>query len=183
MRVSVALCTIAFLALAMPSGAAGQAASPSCGDAARGRLGDFEGTWRVTAVFRAGDASWDSTSATATITPELSGCLLREDYRGERFGESYSYVALWGANGLDGAPYQRTFAHSQHGLLILREGDFAGDTLVLRSKVMVRGQEIVEEDRVSRPTSSSFSLINRRSTDGGATWTTTRRSTYVRSGR
>ncbi|MGD8278264.1 MAG: hypothetical protein PVH00_09575 [Gemmatimonadota bacterium] len=176
------LVLLAFPFLAtLPAPVPAQVRSSACEDAVRERLGAFEGRWRVEAVFRAGESAWDSTTAVATITPELSGCLLREEYRGTRYGEPYAYIALWGANGLEDAPYQRTFAHSQHGLLTLRAGDFTGDTLVLRSTTLVRGQAILEEDRITRPTASRFTLINRRSTDDGATWTTTRRAVYVRS--
>ena len=175
----LALCAISLVA-SLTSTARGQGLRSTCADAVQEQFGGFLGSWRVETVFRAGDSAWDSTTATATITSELSGCLLREEYRGERSGEPYTYVALWGVNGLEPASYQRTFAHSQHGLLILREGGFVGDTLVLRSTTDVRGQAILEEDRITRPTSSGFALINRRSTDGGGLWITTRRSHYVR---
>ena len=180
-RSRVATCWITCLAFG-PSVLLAQGSRFDCSRAAQDGLGGFVGQWQVETLFRAGNSAWDSTAAVATIRSELSGCLLREEYRGERSGEPYSYVALWGANGLGDTPYQRAFAHSQHGLLVLRSGDFVGDTLVLRSITEVRGQEVLEEDRITRPTLASFELVNRRSADGGGTWVVTRRSLYSRVG-
>ena len=168
------------LVAATPMGIVGQDGQSGCSDAVQGDLGGYVGRWQVESVFRASASAWATTRATVTITSELTGCLLREDYQGDRFGKPYAYLALWGANGLDPVRYQRVFAHSQHGLLTLRQGWFVGDTLVLRSTTRVRGIDVLEEDRISRPTVSGFTLSNRRSTDGGRSWITTRRSRYVR---
>lgn len=156
-----------------------QAPSACDGEAMR-RLRAFEGDWQVDATFRVNDAESDSITATATISRVLSGCLLREEYSGTRYGEPYSYIALWGGNGPVESPYQRTFAHSQHGYLELRQGTFAGDTLTFRSETKVRGQAILQEDRFTAPDAAGFTMLNRRSADGGHTWTVTRRALYRR---
>ena len=163
-----------------PVSAVAQQSQPDCSGTVAAQFGGYLGRWRVESQFRGANGQWEGSTAVATMTAELSGCLLREEYSGSRFGEPYAYVALWGANGLAPTEYQRTFAHSQHGLLTLRQGRFVGDTLVLRSTTRVRGTDVMEEDRITRPTSSTFVLTNRRSTDGGASWTMTRRSEYFR---
>lgn len=153
-----------------------------CANDIAGRLGFLVGSWRVESAFRTPEATWDSTTGAARIRPDLSGCLLREEYEGQRFGEPYSQVALWSVSGFEPTPYQRVFAHSQHGLLVLRQGRFHGDTLVLRSETVVSDRRITEEDRITRSSDSAFEFINRRSIDDGVTWTITRRALYVREG-
>jgi len=158
--------------LLLPSQSFSQSVPFSCADTVHRYLGSFIGTWEVRSLFRSGPEAWDSTRGTVVIAPDLDGCLLREEYVGRRYGKPYHYIALWGANGMDGR-IQRTFAHSQHGYLGIRSGDFVADTLVLQGSTMVRGTEIIEQDRITRPVDERFERLTRRSSDGGKTWRVT----------
>jgi hypothetical protein len=171
---------VALTLVAANRGAAQPAAAFSCADTVEAALGPYRGGWRVTALFRTGPGTWDSTQARSTFSSELGGCLLRQDYRGRRDGEAYEYLALWGANGLPQARIQRFFAHSLHGIFDLAAGTFRGDTLILESRLMVQGRPLIQQVRVTRPRDGTFSQLDRRSVDGELTWTETFRATYRR---
>lgn len=168
------------LAASIPSLAQTAVPSFSCADSVKAALGPYRGSWQVQALFRAGDQIWDSTQATATFSPDLNGCVLRQEYRGRRYGEAYEYLALWGANGSPEARIQRFFAHSLHGIFDLAAGGFRGDTLILESRLTVQGRPVLQQVRLTRPVAGAFTQTDRRSTDGGATWTETLRATYQR---
>lgn len=162
-----------------PSQLTAQSTPFSCADTVQQALGGFAGSWKVEAIFRAGEG-WDSTNATSRFTPDLNGCLLREDYRGTRYGEPYQFLALWGANGMPDGRIQRFFSHSQHGILGVASGGFQGDTLILDDNIRLNGNPVLQQYRFTRPDSRMFSQVNRRSTDGGASWIVTLRATYRR---
>jgi hypothetical protein len=166
---------------ALNASLAQNAGSPfSCADTVEAALGAYRGSWHVQALFRAGDGIWDTTQATTTFTPDLRGCVLRQDYRGRRYGEAYEYLALWGANGLPEARIQRFFAHSLHGIFDLAAGGFRGDTLILESRLTLHGRPLLQQVRLTRPGAGAFTQTDRRSTDGGTSWTETLRATYHR---
>jgi len=173
------LLSLTALCLAGPRSSVAQAAF-SCADTVEAALGAYRGTWQVVALFRTGSGTWDTTQATATFSPDLTGCVLRQDYRGRRYGEPYQYLALWGANGFPEARIQRFFAHSLHGIFDLAAGGFRGDTLLLESRLTVQGRPLVQQVRLTKPVAGTFTQTDRRSTDGGATWTETLRAAYRR---
>jgi hypothetical protein len=128
--------------------------------------------------------AWDSTTATVTVTRDLDGCVLREHFRGTRYGAPYEYLALWSANGGASAPVQRFFVHSQHGILVLSNGRRSGDSLVVGDSVFVRGRWIYQETVLWREHADVTVLLSesRRSEDGRATWFPTQRMRYERRG-
>jgi hypothetical protein len=170
------------LGLVPRSRAVAQAGSSpfSCADTVEAALGAFRGSWHVRALFRTGPGTWDTTEATSTFAPDLAGCVLRQDYRGRRYGEAYAYLAIWGANGSPEGRVQRFFTHSLHGLCDISAGMFHGDTLQLESRLTVQGRPLIEQTRITRPIDGQFFQTDGRSTDGGATWTETLRATYRR---
>jgi hypothetical protein len=173
------LLSLAAVSLAVPRPTKAQAAF-SCADTVEASLGAYRGSWRVVALFRSGTGVWDTTQATATFSPELAGCILRQDYRGRRYRVPYQYLALWGANGFPEARIQRFFAHSLHGIFDVAAGGFHGDTLLLESRLTVQDHPVIQQVRLTRPVAGAFTQTDRRSTDGGATWTETLRATYRR---
>lgn len=173
---------LSFLGAAVPPSQVAQSIDPafSCADSVQRALGPFVGIWSVRAIFRSGPSGQDTTMAIATFAPDLQGCLLREHYRGTRYGQPYEFLALWGANGDSGASIQRTFSHSQHGIIGLYRGGWRSDTLTLEETVVVRGERILQQIRATRPGPDGFELEGRRSNDDGASWTVTLRARYAR---
>jgi hypothetical protein len=176
------------LLVLLPRSASSQRPAPeitqaNCVEDVQRAVGAFVGQWNVRLIVRTGPATRDTSAATATIAPELGGCILRESFHGTRSGEPFDVAALWGVNGAtDRAPIQRASAHSQHGLLTLSEGRWsdAGDTLTLRDSAVVRGIWIQQQTVISRPQSGRFIIEGRRSEDGGRTWIVTQRLLYSR---
>ena len=123
----------------------------SCADTVQRTLGMFRGAWQVQAIFRNGETGWDTTKAMSTFTPDLHACVLREDYKGTRYGEPYDFLALWGANGQPENRIQRFFSHSLHGIFGLASGGFQGDTLVLNENITVNNQPLLLQYRFTRP--------------------------------
>ncbi len=181
MRPALRAAAVLFL-LHLPSTAKAQATPPpfSCADTVQAALGGFRGEWEVTALFRTGPGSWDSTAARASFTPDLEGCVLRQEYHGRRYGERYDYLALWGANGDAAGRIQRFFVHSLHGIFGLAAGSFHADTLLLEQRLTVQGRPLLQQSRFTRPGAEGFTQEDRRSTDDGVSWTVTLRAWYRR---
>jgi hypothetical protein len=154
----------------------------SCADTTTRALGFLVGEYTASAAFRAGPSAWDSTTATVSITRDLDGCVLREHFRGTRYGAPYEYLALWSANGGATTPVQRFFVHSQHGILVLSGGRRTSDTLVVGDSVFLRGRWVFQDVALWREGTDGSVLRSesRRSEDGRATWFLTQRMRYVR---
>jgi hypothetical protein len=151
----------------------------NCADTTSRVLGFMIGEYSVDAVFRTGAAAWDSSKAAVSITPDLGGCVLREHFVGTRYGSAYEYLATWSAHGGAAAPVQRTFVHSQHGLLSLSNGTVVADTIVLEDSAFVRGKWIYQRALLWRSSGGDLRNESRRSEDGRATWFVTQRFRYV----
>jgi hypothetical protein len=166
----------------LPAQAAAVRSTPySCADTTNRVLGFLVGEYTARAAFR-GPTAWDLSSATVTVTRDLDGCVLREHFRGTRYGASYEYLALWSANGGASTPVQRFFVHSQHGILVLSGGRRSGDSLVVGDSVFLRGRWVYQEVALWREHADGTVLLSesRRSEDGRASWFATQRVRYVR---
>lgn len=162
--------------------AAVQSTPYSCADTTTRVLGFLGGDYTANAAFRTGPTAWDSTTATVSITRDLDGCVLREHFRGTRYGAPYEYLALWSANGGATTPVQRFFVHSQHGILVLSGGRRSGDSLVVGDSVFLRGRWVFQDVVLWREGAGGTVLRSesRRSEDGRATWFLTQRMRYER---
>ena len=181
--VTLAAAGATLLSSRLPAQAAAVRSTPySCADTTTRVLGFLVGDYTVSATFRAGPSAWDSTSATVTITRELDGCVLREHFRGTRYGAPYEYLAIWSANGGASTPVERFFVHSQHGILGLSSGRRSGDSLVVGDSVFVRGRWVYQEVVLWREGGAGTVLRSesRRSEDGRASWFATQRMRYER---
>lgn len=166
------------LSLFCSSSVHAQAARPGCADSVSRALGHLIGTWDVRAVFRQGP-SWDTSTAEVRIHPDFGGCLLRELFVGTRNGQPFNVLSLWGAVGLR-APIQRTFVHSQHGLIGVYSGEVRADALVLRDSQLVNAQMTYFEHRFEPFFGDSMRFASLRSTDRGASWVLTWYADYRR---
>jgi hypothetical protein len=186
-RLGLVLATVVLLPARLLAQGGGRAPTPaptfSCADTTTRVLGFLIGEYSATTEFRAGPTAWDSTRATVTIARELGGCVLREHFRGTRYGAPYEYLALWSANGGPAAPVQRAFVHSQHGLLGVSAGRQVGDSLVLADSAVVRDRWIHQRLVLWREDGAGAVLRSegRRSEDGRASWFATQRTRYARS--
>ena len=182
MRTFIALLT----SLTVLTIAASKQRTPAVGCAtnAQRALGGFLGDFDVSAAFRNGPGTWDSSLARSSFAWDLDGCVLVERFDGVRFGQPYRYLSIWGAAGDPGRPIQQWFVHSQHGVMTLSEGNWnpTGDTLIVEDSAFVRGGWVHQRHIMSRPVAGRFVSEGRRSEDGGRTWFPTSRYRYVRHG-
>jgi hypothetical protein len=139
----------------------------------------LEGKWDVESNMRAGDGKWEKTKASSQIGPELTGCLLKEQFSGSRNGRPFNIFALIAFNATSGK-MQRAWSDSEHGLLILYDGDKTGDTMTLNTVIDLDDKKILLRIAYTEITKDSFKVESGRSHDEGKTWITTSTLIYKR---
>jgi hypothetical protein len=143
-------------------------------------LPELTGTWQVLRISGLDRPRPDSAMARATFSPDLQGCLVREQLRAEMGNPPYEALILWGVNGAD-SRIQRVFAHSQHGRFGIYEGGRNGNTITLR-QMPISGQPSMDvvENQVLIRDPDHFAIVSRLSGDGGQTWQVLSRWEYQR---
>lgn len=176
---AVAFAMAGVLALA-PAAWAGQQPRSTCPVEAAAVLPELVGSWQVLIVQGLDRPAPESTRATATISPELNGCLLRERVIASTGTPPYEALVLWGVNGPDEA-IQRVFAHSQHGRFGVYQGRRSGADLPLVQQPLGSPPtaEIVRH-RVSFRDRDHIQILSEISTDRGVTWVALSRWEYER---
>jgi hypothetical protein len=169
---------IALLVLAITCSHGTAQDAPACADSVARALTPLVGTWDVRTVFRNGER-WDTTAAVARIEPDFQGCLLRELLVGSRYGQPFRVLNLWGAVGMHG-PIQRSFVHSQHGLLTVYSGQRTPEGLVLADSQIVDGELVLFQHRFEPFGGDSMRFSSRRSVDHGGSWILTWFADYRR---
>jgi hypothetical protein len=137
------------------------------------------GDWNVDANVRSADGTWECSSATSQIKPDLSGCLLSERFTGTRAGHAFTALALMAFNNTS-KKLQRVWSDSEHGLLITYEGNRSGNKIILETEILLDGKSVKLRNAYLDITETSFSLESGRSTDDGKTWITVTRLRYTR---
>jgi hypothetical protein len=137
------------------------------------------GDWKVDANVRLADGTWEQSPATSQIKPDLSGCLLSERFAGTRAGHAFTALALMAFNNTS-KKLQRVWSDSEHGLLIMYEGNRSGNEIILETEILLDGRSVKLRNAYLEISESSFSLESGRSTDGGKTWITVTRLRYKR---
>ena len=137
------------------------------------------GDWKVDANVRLADGTWEHSSATSQIKPDLSGCLLSERFTGTRAGHAFTALALMAFNNTS-KKLQRVWSDSEHGLLIMYEGNRSGDKIILETEILLDGKIVKLRNAYLDISEPSFTLESWRSTDDGKTWITVTRLRYTR---
>ena len=161
---------IVFLA-AVPVAAQGTEKDPLGCSTPEGKAFSFVvGDWKVKSKFRVGSNpdNWEETQGTSKIEYTFEGCLAREDLRIKRNGRPLNVVSMFSYSNIS-RKYQWMYAHSEHGVLSLFEGDKNGKIFNFKDSVEVRGRTFLFERRMKK-TDSGFVLVARRSFDQGKTW-------------
>jgi hypothetical protein len=137
------------------------------------------GDWNVEANVRLADGTWEHSSASSQIKPDLSGCLLSERFTGTRAGHIFSALALMAFNNTN-KTLQRLWSDSEHGLLVMYEGNRSGDEIIMETEILLDGKTVKLRNAYLAISARSFSLESGRSTDGGKSWITVTRLRYTR---
>jgi hypothetical protein len=137
------------------------------------------GDWNVDANVRLADGTWEKSSATTEIKADLSGCLLSERFTGMRAGHTFSALALMAFNNTS-KRLQRVWSDSEHGLLVMYEGNRSGNEIIMETEILLDGKSVKLRNAYLEISGSAFSLESGRSTDGGKTWITVTKLQYKR---
>src|SRR5262249_40821397 len=158
---------------------AGQENVSPCFHKEREAIDFMIGDWNVDANVRLEDGTWEHTSATSQIKPDLSGCLLSERFAGTRAGHMFTALALMAFNNTS-KKLQRLWSDSEHGLLVTYEGNRTGNELIMETEILIEGKSVKLRNAYLQISETSFSIESGRSTDGGKTWITVTRLRYTR---
>lgn len=143
-------------------------------------LPELAGSWRVLIVQGLDRPQPESSEATATISPELNGCLLHERVIERTGTPPYEALVYWGVNGHDDA-VQRVFVHSQHGRFGIYQGRRKGSEIPLvQQSLTSQPDTTIVEHRVVFRDRDHFQIVSRMSEDRGAAWVTLSRWEYER---
>ena len=153
--------------------------TPPCYHKEREAIDFLTGDWNVESSVRSGDGTWEQTSATSQIKPDLSGCLLNERFTGTRGGHAFSALALMSFNNTS-KKLQRVWSDSEHGLLVMYEGNRNGNEIIMETEILLDGKTVKLRNAYLGISENAFSLESARSTDGGKTWITVTRLRYKR---
>jgi hypothetical protein len=135
------------------------------------------GDWVVESDMRSGDGSWEKSSATSQIKRDLSGCWLSERFSGSRGGHAFSALGIMGFNSVSGK-LQRVWSDSEHGILILYEGNRSANDLILETEILLNGKRVKLRNVYLEITRDSFRLESGRSHDDGKSWITVSKLQY-----
>jgi len=158
---------------------AGQENISPCFHKEREELDFLIGDWNVDSNLRLGDGTWEHTPATSQIKLDLSGCLLSERFAGTRAGHEFTALALMAFNNTS-KKLQRLWSDSEHGLLVIYEGNRNANEMVLETDILIDGKSVKLRNVYLEISRDSFNLESSRSTDNGKTWVTVTRLRYTR---
>lgn len=157
----------------------GQQKMPPCYHKELGDIDFLIGDWTIEANVRLADGKWEQSSAVSKISPDLSGCLLNERFTGTRADHTFSALAIMGFNSVTGK-LQRMWSDSEHGLLIIYEGNRKGNEMSLDTEVLLDGKKVKLRNSYLEIAKDSFRLESARSVDDGKTWITVMKLEYKR---
>jgi hypothetical protein len=136
------------------------------------KLSFLLGNWKVKSKFRVGNNpdKWEETVGTAKINFLFDNCLVQEKLDIKRDGRPLTVISMYSYNNFTNN-YQWIFAHSEHGLLTLFEGELNNGKFILKNSLEIQGRTILFERHLVE-TKNGFDLTARRSFDNGKTWRT-----------
>ena len=137
------------------------------------------GDWTVEANVITGNGKWEQSSASSRIKRDSSSCLFEERFAGSREGHPFSALGIMGFNSTSGK-LQRVWSDSEHGILILYEGDRDAKEMILYADILLDGNRVKLRNAYFEITKDSFRLESGRSHDGGKTWITVSKLQYRR---
>lgn len=164
---------------AIPIAVAAQDHPHTCLHEAFDAFAFLEGEWTVASRYRNMEGAWEETTAAASITYDMGGCLLIEHFTGTRNGTPFEARAVLAFNPITNR-LQRAWSDSGHGLLVLYEGTATSDSILLQSSLSIRDRTVLFQHAYLDVGTDTFRLESRRSTDAGATWDTSWYLTYQR---
>lgn len=138
------------------------------------------GNWKVEVDARLSrNGPWEKSEATSTIKKAIGETIFEEEYKGTKEGRILTAKA-WLGNDNRTKLYQRIWVDSDHGVLMVQEGELKDKTLTLQSVLDLNGTRLVLRIQYIFNGNDSFTVESSRSTDDGKTWDRTGTSKYSR---
>lgn len=138
------------------------------------------GNWKVEANMRLSKTGpWEKTNATSNFKKSVGESIFEEEYIGTKEGRVFTF-RTWLGNDNRTKRYQRVSVDSDHGVLLLYEGDLQNDTLTLQTQFPLADYILHLRVQYRIASKDRFILENARSTDGGKTWDMTSQLIYNR---
>jgi Protein of unknown function (DUF1579) len=138
------------------------------------------GDWKVEANMRLSKTGpWEKSVATSSFKKSVGETIFEEDYFGTKEGRVFTF-RTWLANDNRTKRYQKVSVDSDHGLLVLYEGELQNDTLTLLTQLQLADFTLHLRVQYILTSSDKFIVENARSADGGKTWDMTSQLIYNR---
>lgn len=148
------------------------------------RIHEFDflaGKWKVETHLRlSAQGPWDTSVARSVITWSLKSTILVEEYTGTKQGKPFLIKSIFGYNNANGL-LQKTFADSEHGVLVLFEGSRHKDTVYLdKSITFSNGNTVRLRTAYYLISEREFLVVGMRMPGGANEWDVTSRMRYKR---
>jgi hypothetical protein len=144
-------------------------------------LNFLPGKWNVESSQRlSAQGPWEESKASSTITKTLNSTLIEEEFTGTRTGKPFFIKTLFGINNANNK-FQRVFADSEHGVLIVFEGEKNKDTLYFdRTWVYTNGSTVKLRVAYYIISKNEFHMESMRMPQQSTEWDVTGRTKYTR---
>ena len=145
------------------------------------QLDFLPGRWNVDVDSRlSAQGPWEKTKAVSVIRKSLKETLIEEEFTGTRQGKPFLAKSLFGINNGTNQ-FQRLFADSEHGVLVLYEGEKKGDTLHLdKTWTYANGNAVKLRVAYYTVSPTEFKVETMRMPQGANAWDVTGRMHYKR---
>jgi hypothetical protein len=169
----------AYLCLCLLIGGFGAAAQHISEEALK-PLNFLVGEWKVEVEARLSKSGpWEKSEARSVIKKIIGESVFEDEYTGTKQGRVLT-AKSWLANDNRTRLYQKVFADSDHGVLILYEGKLEDKTLTLQTDLQLNDVHLLIRSQYHFISHDLFTIESARSTDEGKTWDKTGMLKYSR---
>ncbi|WP_430969050.1 hypothetical protein [Spongiimicrobium sp. 2-473A-2-J] len=159
-------------------GTRAQEANFSCQNLVYGHLGQLLGEWSVQTKDRTSPGNYETNQGKSKITDLISGCGIKESFRGTYRGKDYAREVL--IIGKDSTGVQMSILDSEHNSFSILDGEISDGKVVVywyRNKEVKRLQS---RYLLTVQSAKRFEFSSYLSTDYGENWALTHERIYTR---
>jgi hypothetical protein len=150
----------------------------SCQNDAYQYLQKIAGIWNVKTKDRISPGNYETNSGKSKITDLISGCSVKESYKGTYRGKSYARESM--IIGVDSTRVQLSILDSEHNSFSILSGKIKNDKMIVywyRNKDL---RKLQSKYILTLKSNNSFEFTSFLSTDYGETWALTHKRDYSR---
>lgn len=145
------------------------------------RIAWMQGDWDVAMKFKMDPSApeWVETTASATVTTMLDGCVQRMDFQAEIMGATYHGLGLTTYN-REYDRYETVWVDDMAGKMSMMHGNFQDGQLVMTGDDKMQGMEYMNRSTEKKVSEDEAFWTMEMSMDGGKTWVDNMQMTYTR---